>query len=338
MDLKLAAIDLAKTVFQIGAFDCQGRVAFNRQTSRAKLKLWLQNLPPMEVVMESCSTSNYWARMAQRCGHTVRQLPANAVKPYRRGNKNDANDVVAILEAAQRPDIIPVPVKAVAQVENQAIHNIRSRLVGSRTALLNQIRSLCAEHGLITRKGAGALQRAIPLWLEDASNELGWLGRELINELRQELAALDERIAGYDQRLENVAQTDPLCQRLMQARGVGVITATAIVAAVGRGDQFNNGRAFSAWLGLNPGHSGSGGKFVALPITKRGNAYLRTLLIHGARTVMNWAHKHDDPLSQWALAVKSRAGHNRAVVALANKNARILWAMMHSDEPYRYAV
>ena len=167
---------------------------------------------------------------------------------------------------------------------------------------------------------------------------MGWLGRELIQEQRQELTALDERIACYDQRLENIAKTEPLCQRLMQARGVGVITATAIVAAVGRGDQFKNGRAFSAWLGLNPGHSASGGKFVSLPITKRGDVYLRTLLIHGARTIMTWAHKHDDPLSRWALAVKSRAGHNRAVVALANKNARILWALMHSEEPYRYSV
>jgi len=338
MDFKLVSIDLAKTVFQIGAHDSQGQVAFNRQISRAKLTQWLVNLPPTEIVMESCSTSNYWARLALRCGHSVRQLPANAVKPYRRGNKNDANDVIALLEAAQRPDIIAVPVKTVEQIELQAIHNIRQRLVGARTALLNQTRSLCAEHGLITRKGPGALLRALPMWLEDASNELDWLGRELIQELRQELTALDERIARYDQRLENIAQTEPLCQRLMQARGVGVITATAIVAAVGRGDQFKNGRAFSAWLGLNPCHAGSGGKFVALPITKRGNAYLRTLLIHGARTIMNWAHKHDDPLSQWALAVKSRAGHNRAVVALANKNARILWAMMHTDEPYRYSV
>jgi len=141
MDLKLAAIDLAKTVFQIGAFDCQGRVAFNRQISRAKLKLWLQNLPPMEVVMESCGTSNYWARLAERCGHTARQLPASAVKPFRRGNKNDANDAIAILEADKRPDIIPVPVKTVEQLALQAIHNIRQRLVGSRTALLNQTRS-----------------------------------------------------------------------------------------------------------------------------------------------------------------------------------------------------
>jgi transposase len=338
MDLKLTSIDLAKTVFQIAALDSEGKVAFNRQISRARLIVWLQNCPPMQIVMESCGTSNYWARLAQRCGHTARQLPANAVKPYRRGNKNDANDAIAILEAAQRPDIIPVPVKTVEQIELQAIHNIRQRLVGARTALLNQIRSLCAEHGLITRRSPGALMRALPLWLEDADNELGWLGRELINELRQELTALDERIARCQQRLVNIAEAEPLCQRLMEARGVGVVTATAIVAAVGRGDQFNNGRAFAAWIGLTPGHTASGGKCIQLGITKRGNTYLRTLLIHGARTVMNWAAKHDDPLSQWALAVKSRAGHNRAIVALANKNARILWAMMHSDEPYRYAV
>ena len=338
MNLKLTSIDLAKTVFQIAGHDSQDQVAFNRQISRAKLKLWLQNTPPMQIAMESCGTSNYWSRMAQRCGHTVRQLPANAVKPYRRGNKNDANDAIAILEAAQRRDIIDVPVKTVAQLELQAIHNIRQRLVGSRTALLNQTRSLCAEHGLITRKGPGALIRALPLWLEDASNELGWLGRELINELREELTMLDERIARCQQRLVNIAEADPLCQRLMEARGVGVITATAVVAAVGRGDQFKNGRAFGVWLGLNPGHAASGTTFIPLGITKRGNAYLRTLLIHGARSILNWAHKHDDPLSQWALALKQRAGHNRALVALAHKNARILWALMHTDEPYRYSV
>ena len=338
MQHKLVSIDLAKSVFQIAANDSQGKVAFNRRISRAKLIQWIQNTAPTQIVMESCGTSNYWARLAQRCGHTARQLPANAVKPFRRGNKNDPNDAVAILEAAKRPDIIAVPIKSVEQLELQAIHNIRQRLVGSRTALLNQTRALCAEHGLITRRSPGALLRALPLWLEDASNELGWLGRELINELRQELAALDERIAGYDQRLQNMAQADPRCQRLMEARGVGVITATAMVAAVGRGDQFKNGRALSAWLGLTPGHAASGGKFTPLGITKRGNAYLRTLLIHGARTVLNWASKHDDPLSQWALALKQRAGHNRALVALANKNARILWAMMRTDEPYRYAV
>ena len=199
-------------------------------------------------------------------------------------------------------------------------------------------KNLCAEHGLITGKGPGALLRALPCWLEDADNELSSLSRELIQGLRQELSVLDECIATYNQRLDNIAATNPLCQRLMEARGVGVIIATAIVAAVGRGDQFRNGRAFSAWLGLNPGHSASGNKFIALGITKRGNAYLRTLLIQGARSVVNWAHKHDDPLSQWVLAVKSRAGHNKAVVAMANKNARILLAMMRTEEPYRYAV
>ena len=185
--------------------------------------------------MESCGTSNYWARLAERCGHTARQLPASAVKPFRRGNKNDANDAIAILEADQRPDIIPVPIKTVEQLELQATHNVRQRLMGARTALLNQTRSFCAEHGLITGKGPGALLRALPHWLEDGENELGGLGRKVIHELRQELTVLEERIAIYDQRLDNIAATNPLCQRLMQARGVGVIIATAIIAAVGRG-------------------------------------------------------------------------------------------------------
>lgn len=338
MKLKRASIDLAKSVFQIAGQDEHRKVLFNRQISRAKLILWLQKLAPTEIVMESCGASNYWARLAQRCGHSVRQLPANAVKPFCRGNKNDANDAVAILEAAQRPDIIAVPIKSVQQIELQAVHNIRQRLVGNRTRLLNQTRAFCAEHGLITQRSPGALLKALPRWLEDATNELGGTGRELIQQLREELVELDQHIEHCEQRLQQTAAAEPLCQRLMQARGVGVITATAIVAAVGRGDQFANGRAFSAWLGLTPGHRGSGGKVVHTGITKRGNTYLRTLLIHGARSVMNWADKHHDPLSLWARALRDRAGRNCATVALANKNARMLWAMMHTDEPYRFAV
>jgi transposase len=288
--------------------------------------------------MEACGGAHHWARELQKLGYKVKLIAPQFVKPYVKSNKNDAADAEAICEAMARPGMRFVPVKTVEQQDIQAVHRVRASLVEQRSAKGNQIRGLVAEYGLIAPKELLHLRRALPRWLEDESNGLTARFRWLLRGLRDELVALDERIAELDREIEQIAQSEPDAKRLMQLRGVGPIIATAMLATVGDARQFRSGRQMSASLGLTPKHHSSGGKERVLGISKRGDAYLRSLLIHGARAVIRTARPKNDPLSKWVIRLADRSHPNVAAAALANKTTRIAWAMLSRGTNYQAAV
>jgi transposase len=327
-------VDLAKRVFQVHGVDVGGRVVVRKHLSRGQLKAYFSALPPALVGMEACASSHYWARVLAGYGHQVRLISPHWVKPYRKGNKNDGNDAAAICEAVGRPGMRFVPVQSPAQQAVLMLHRVRSRLMAERTALINQIRGLLAEYGIVLRQGASELRRALPGILEDAENGLPDLAREVFADLYAQLVAAEERIAEYEQRNRRLFDTSEPCQRLAQLDGVGPLTATAFVATVGDARVFRNGRQLAAWLGLTPREHSSGGKHRRLGITKRGDVYLRTLLIHGARAMLRLTPKREDAKSRWVENVRRRAHVNVAAVALAAKHARILWALLARQEDY----
>jgi transposase len=256
------------------------------------------------------------------------------VKPYVKSNKNDAVDAEAICEAVQRPTMRFVPTKSIEQQDWQSIHRIRSQLVARRTAQANQVRGLLLEYGIVIPKGISYVRKAIPSILEDAENMLSALFRELLNEMYDELVYLDKRIHSLEQKLVTLSAVHEDCQRLLTIPGVGLLTATALIAAIGDVSVFKSGRELSAWLGLVPKQCSTGGKQTLLGISKRGDAYLRTLLIHGGRSVVRVAHKHPDKRSRWIGDIKQRRGENVSNVAVANKNARIAWALLTQKKNY----
>lgn len=288
-----------------------------------------------EIGMEACGGAHHWARELQRRGYRVKLIAPQFVKPYVKSNKNDAADAEAICEAMGRPGMRFVPVKTVEQQDIQAMHRVRSGLIEQRTAKANQIRGLVAEYGLVAPRELVQLRRAVPRWLEDEANGLTSTFRRLLRALRDDLAALDERVSELDREIEHLAQADPAAKRLMQLRGVGPMIATALVATVGNAQQFANGRQMSAALGLTPRQHSSGGKERLLGISKRGDAYLRTLLIHGARSVIRTARTKNDRLSQWVTHLAARRHPNLAAAALANKTTRIAWAMLRRGTDYQ---
>jgi transposase len=287
--------------------------------------------------MEACSSAHYWARELSKLGHDVRLMAPQFVKPYVKSGKNDANDAEAICEAVGRPTMRFVAIKTVEQQVIQAEHRIRSRLVKSRTALTNEIRGFLAEFGVIVAKSLGPLRRALPELLEDAENGLPGDFRVLLMGLSEELRALDERIAAFDARIAQAAREDDRIKRLLEIEGIGPITASALVAAVGDATQFNNGRDMSAWFGLTPQQHSSGGKNRLGRISKRGDKYIRMLLVHGARAALKAAQNKDDGRSRWVKNLADRRNKNIATVALANKNARIAWSILSRGESYRKA-
>jgi transposase len=261
-------------------------------------------------------------------GHEVKLIAPQFVKPFVKGNKTDRNDAQAICEAAQRPHMRFVAIKTVEQQQVLALHRLRSAAVKTRTALCNQIRGLLAEFGLILPQGLHRLRDALPGLLEDADNGLPVLLREELSVQSERLSELDAEVQRLTRRIEQQLTLDERAQALMQRRGVGPLIASAVSAEIGNPQAFKNGRQFAASLGLVPRQHSTGGKPLLLGISKRGNAYLRTLLIHGARSVMRTADRHEDPISQWARQVKERRGVHKAIVALANKMARQLWAQL----------
>lgn len=284
--------------------------------------------------MEACGSAHYWARELQKLGHTVKLMAPQFVKPYVKSNKNDANDAEAICEAVARPTMRFVAVKTIAQQDIQAIHRVRSELVSHRTAKVNQIRGLLAEYGLAVGRRIEVLRTALPLLLEDAENGLTLDFRILLDELRQDLINLDERVQVMDKKIKTLANSHGEAKRLLAIPGIGPITATAIISAIGNGKQFKRGRDFAAWLGLTPRQHSSGGKERLLGISKRGDSYLRTLLIQGARAVLRVVGQKDDPRSRWLQNLCSRRNKNIAAVALANKNARIIWALLTKETDF----
>ena len=285
--LSRVGIDLAKNVFQIHGVDRHDKVVWRRRLARDK---WLNALlektdPGCEIGMEACAGAHHWARELQAEGFTVKLIAPQFVKPYVKSNKNDANDAEAICEAMSRPSMRFVAVKTMEQQDIQAAHRIRSELISQRTAKANQIRGLVAEYGLVAPQQLAQLRAASPVWLEDAENGLTSRFRRLLNDLWDDLKTLDQRVAELDHEINMIAQSDPVAKRLQQLRGVGPMVATALVATVGNAEQFANGRQMAASLGLTPKQHSSGGKNRLLGISKRGDAYLRSILIHGARSV-----------------------------------------------------
>jgi transposase len=285
--------------------------------------------------MEACTGSHHWARLLREKGYIVKLIAPQFVKPYVKSNKNDAKDAEAICEAMSRPSMRFVPIKTVEQQDIQAMHRIRSELICHRTAKANQIRGLVSEYGLVAPQQMAKLRMAIPDWLEDGDNGLTDRFRGLLNGLWDDLQGLDRRVHELDQEIQAIAQSHPDAKRLQQLRGVGPMTATALVAAVGKGEHFTKGRQMSASVGLTPRQHSSGNKERLLGISKRGDPYLRSLLVHGARSVI-WASRgKDDRLSRWVTDLAARRHPNIAAVALANKTVRMAWAMLHNGTDYQ---
>jgi transposase len=336
MNLIRVGVDLAKNVFQLHGVDRHEQVVWKRRLSRAK---WLQVLlkqvePGCEIGMEACAGAHHWARELESRGYIVKLIPPQFVKPYVKSNKNDANDAEAICEAMSRPGMRFVTVKSVAQQDIQATHRIRSELMSQRTAKANQLRGLVAEYGLVAPRTLYALRAAIPDWLEDADNDLTDHFRSLLHGLWLDLVALDDRLRELDRAIEQLANSNPMTRRLQQLRGVGPMVATALIATVGDAGQYHKGRQMAASLGLTPRQCSSGDKQRLLGISKRGDVYLRTLLVHGARAVVSQAKHRDDRLSRWVTGIAQRRHPNVAAVALANKTARMAWAMLRNETDY----
>jgi len=330
MKLTRVGVDLAKSVYQVHGVDRQEKAVWKRKLTRNQ---WIKELvevlePGGEIGMEACGGAHHWARTLQARGYVVKLMAPQFVKPYVKGNKNDANDAEAICEAMSRPNMRFVSVKSVEQQDIQAIHRVRAEVGKQRKATANQIRGLVAEYGLVAPLGLAQLRAALPDWLEDAQNGLSGRFRRLLNGLWHDLMGLDARMGELDREIADIARTDPVASRLQQLRGVGPMTATALVATVGDARQFANGRQMAASFGLTPRQNSSGGKERLLGITKRGDTYLRTLLIHGARAVIRTSQHKQDRLSLWATQIAARSHPNIAAVALANKTARIAWAMI----------
>ena len=336
MKLSYVGIDLAKNVFQLHGTDRRGKAIWHRRLRRHQwLKVLLDTIEPGCVIgMEACSGAHHWSRVLQAKGFTVRLIAPQFVKPYVKSNKNDRNDAEAICEAMTRPSMRYVAVKTVEQQDIQAMHRVRSTIMVQRNAKANQIRGLVAEYGLVAPQQLGALRAAIPTWLEDADNGLTDCFRALLHDLWEDLQQLAARRAELDKQIEAIALSHPVAKSLQQLRGVGPLVATALVATVGDARHYRKGRQMAAALGLTPRQHSSGDKHRLLGISKRGDAYLRTLLIHGARAVVSQAKHRDDRLSCWVTDIAQRSHTNVAAVALANKTARIAWAMLRQGTDY----
>ena len=337
MEVTTLGIDLAKNVFQLHGVDVHGKIVLQKKIQRRYLLEFMVSLPPCLIGMEACGGAHHWGREFQRLGHAVRLIPGQFVKPYVKSNKNDANDAEAICEAVARPNMRFVPVKTIEQHDLQAMHCVREQIIKSRTALANQIRGLLCEYGLVIPQGIEKVRKAIPLIAEDAGNVLTDMARSLVWSLYEALVGLDERLVQVTRLIEQICRSNEVCQRLVKVEGIGPITATALVAAVGDARHFNNGRQFAAWIGLVPRQQSSGGKSKLLGISKRGNSYLRKQLVHGARSVVYRSRTREDTQSHWLHSLEVRRGMNRATVARANKAARIAWVLMAKEESYRPA-
>ena len=329
MAIAVVGVDLAKNIFHLHAVDQRGAVVFRCARKRHD---WVDAVrervgPGAVIAMEACASSHYWGRLLQSHGYTVRLIPGQFVKPFVKSNKNDRVDAEAIAEAAMRPGMRFVAVKSQRQQDLQALHRVRDDVIQQRTAKANQIRGLAAEYGIIAPVGLNQLRKAIPEWLEDADNGLSDLFRQILAGLHHDLVSLDERVEVLTRSIQQVAERDPVTKRLLGLRGVGPLCATAMAIELGDGQQFRRGRDFAASLGLVPRQHSTGGKVRLLGISKRGDAYTRKLLVHGARAVIRHHKVDEDPLNQWISHQMARKHPNVVSVALANKTARIAWAI-----------
>ena len=332
MIIQTLGIDLGKTVCSLAGLDATGRVVLKKRIRREKIMAFAANLPACTIAMEACCGAHHLAHRLIELGHTVRLMPPEYVRPYVKAMKNDDRDAEAIAEAATRPTMRFVEPKNAAQLDLQTLHRRRERLVGQRTALINQLRAILLERGITVVQGPAKLAASLADILAD--DALSPRMCRLIEQLREEWRGLDTTIAELDAEFRNIARQEEASRQLMTIPGFGPLAATALRAAIGRGEVMRNGRDLAAYLGLVPRQASTGGRTKLLGISKRGDRYLRTLLIHGARAALPHLAARDNPLGRWLRGLRARCHHNVAVVALANKLARIAWAVLASGRPF----
>jgi len=335
-NIKVLGIDLAKNVFQLHGRDAKGKGILRKRLTREKFVEYMAQLPPCLIGIEACGSSHYWARVLQAYGHDVKMMPPQFVKPYVMSNKNDKNDAKGIAEAVTRPDMKFVAVKNIEQQDVLLLHRCRELAIKQRTALANQIRGLLAEYGVIIPKGIGELEK-LPEILEINQSKLTFKTKQIFMRLHEQFKTYTKQVNDYYDEIEKQANADPRCKEVQAIEGIGPITASAIVATIGDPSVFKNGREVSAWLGLVPRQHSSGNKIRLGSISKRGDRYVRLLLIHGARSVVKVCENKTDKKNRWVAEKKQRLGYNKAAVALANKNARVIWALLATGECYRSA-
>jgi len=335
MKVTLIGIDLAKSIFQVCGVNQAGKHIFNRQVRRARLMELLLQYPDASIAMEACSGSNYWGRELQQRGFKVMLLPPQHVKPFVKGNKNDRNDAFAITEAARRPELKCVQPRTLAQTDMIQVHRVLDRMIRQRTALINQLRGFLNEYGIVVAQGKEKLLAAMPDLLEDAENGLTPSSRALFQALHGQWRQANAAIERIEEGLKRQAKADEAAQRLMKMNGVAAKISTATIAHAGNGHGYKSGRHFAANLGLVPREYSSGGQQKLGGISKRGNQYLRRLLIQGAWSVVRNVDKNDDRMSRWARQLVERRGKHKAVVAVANKMARIMWSMLYHQTEFQ---
>ena len=335
MELHTIGVDLGKTVFHLVGMNLRGEVVVRKKLSRRQLLQFTANLRVDLIGMEACGGAHFLGRALREQGHDVRLMPAQYVRPYVKTNKSDFIDAEAIAEAVARPTMRFVPIKTDDQLDMQSLHRVRERWVMRRTAIVNQIRGLLLERGITLRKGRRHVDTALPGILEDADSKLSGPLRVLLTQLKLELDQMAIRIDEADAVLNKTAHENEACRRLVAIPGIGPVTATALIAAIGNGAAFRKGREFAAWMGVVPREHSTGGKQTLLGISKHGNCYLRKLFIQGARAVLQQRTKQASGLSEWLAKLTSRTHHNVAAVALANKLARIAWAVLAKEERYQ---
>ena len=328
MSIHTVGIDLGKTVFHLVGMDANGKIVVRKRTSRSQLLAYMANLPQCLIGMEASCGAHFLGRELQKHGHEVRLIPAQFVRPFVKSQKNDYVDAEAIAEAVQRPTMRFVPIKTDEQLDLQAIHRVRDRLIERRTSLINQLRAFLLERGITVRAGREWLRRQIPTLLSLVEQQMSGRIARLLTRMVEEWNALDQDIDEVTTEIEAIAKTDDACQRLLTIPGVGPLGATAMVAAIGNGSAFSKGREFATWLGLVPQQCSTGGKPKLLGITKRGNEYLRRVFIHGARSVVNRVKRDTLPFGDWITGLASRSHPNVVSVAVANKLARIAWSVL----------
>ena len=331
-------IDLAKSVFQLHGVDAHGKVLLRKQVRRVQLLRFVSQLPPCLIGIEACGSSQHWRRQFERFGHTVRLMSPQYVKPYVKSQKNDQSDAEAICEAVRRPNMRFVMPKSLEQQDLQSAHRVRQGLIAERTAVINRMRGLLGEYGVVLARHPATVRRELPELMTDDRNGLTAIARELMADLYEHFPQLEQRITHAEGIIERLGVCDETVKRLQTVPGIGMLTATALVAAVGDAKGFKNGRHMAAWLGLVPRQDSSGGKPRLLGITKRGDKYLRCLLVHGGRSITTHAQRKPTAARTWINAVRERRGKHRAYIAQANKTARIAWAVMTSGENYRVPV
>jgi transposase len=335
MEITTIGVDLAKNVFQVHGVDERGKTVLRKQLRRDQMVGFFARLSPCMVGMEACGSAHHWARVLQGQGHAVRVIASQFVKPYVKSNKNDAADAEAICEAVARPNMRFVPIKSVEQQAVLAMHRARHGFVKARTAQANQIRGLLAEFGLVIPRGLWHIDQRVPALLERAADALPLALRHLIERLLAHLRELDRQVAELEAQIQAWHRSSAMSRRLEKIPGIGPLTASALVASIADARSFNNGRQLSAWLGLVPRQSSSGGKPLLLGMSKRGDVYLRTLLIHGARSAILAAQRKATTADTWLGSLLRRRHPNVAAVALANKNARTVWALLAHDREFR---